>query len=105
MQDGERIILREKFAGKMATQTEKQLQQQADFARTAGSSNMGAAEKVAKNAVHRIKEKAIEFEKELVTGGTYRLFSLSISSSLGNKTVAGSDRSCISSASFGIQII
>jgi hypothetical protein len=28
-----------------------------------------------------------------------------LSSSLGNKTVAGSKRSCISSASFGIQII
>jgi hypothetical protein len=28
-----------------------------------------------------------------------------ISSSLGDKTVAGSDRSCISSASFGIQTI
>jgi hypothetical protein len=28
-----------------------------------------------------------------------------VSSSLGDKTVAGSDRSCISSASFGIQII
>ncbi len=33
------------------------------------------------------------------------IFYLAVSSSLGNKTVSGSDRSCISSASFGIQII
>jgi hypothetical protein len=33
------------------------------------------------------------------------MVAMMLSSSLGDKTVAGSDRSCISSASFGIQII
>jgi hypothetical protein len=62
----------------MAMQMEKQLQQQAVLARKATSSNVGAVEKVAKNAVQRIEDKGIEFDKELVTGGRYHLFSLSI---------------------------
>ena len=73
MQDGERVILREKFAGKMAIQTEKQLQQQAVLARTAASNSVGAAEKAAEKAVQRIEDKAFEFEKELVTDGTFHL--------------------------------
>jgi hypothetical protein len=36
---------------------------------------------------------------------TLRIMSEALSSSLGNQTIAGSDRSDISSASFGIQII
>lgn len=47
---GEKIVLREKFAGKMAIQTEKQLQQQAVLARTAATNSIqgevGVAEKV-----------------------------------------------------------
>jgi violaxanthin de-epoxidase len=73
MQDGERVILREKFAGKMAIQTEKQLQQQAVLARTAASNSVGAAEKAAEKAVQSIEDKAVEFEKELVADGTSRL--------------------------------
>ncbi len=76
MQDGERIILREKLAGKMAIQTEKQLHQQALLARTATSSNLGVVEKAARNALQRIEHKAVEFKKELVMSGTYNLFSL-----------------------------
>jgi violaxanthin de-epoxidase len=72
MQDGERVILREKFAGKMAIQTEKQLQQQAVLARTAASNSVGAAEKAAEKAVQSIEDKAGEFEKELVADGTSR---------------------------------
>ncbi len=44
MQDSERVILREKFASKMAIQMEKQLQQQTVLARTAVSSDMGAVD-------------------------------------------------------------
>jgi len=73
MQDGERVILREKFAGKMAIQTEKQLQQQAVLARTAASNSVGAAEKAAEKAVQSIEDKAVEFEKELVADGMSHL--------------------------------
>jgi hypothetical protein len=78
MQDGKRVILREKFDGKMAIQMEKQLQQQAVLARMAVSSNVGAVEKAAENAVQRIKDKAIKFKKKLVMGGTHCLFSLRV---------------------------
>jgi len=77
MQDGERVILREKFAGKMAIQTEKQLQQQAVLARTAASNSVGVAEKAAEKAVQRIEDKAIEFEKELVADGTCLILDVS----------------------------
>ena len=47
---GEQLVLREKFAGKVAIQTEKQLQQQAVLARTAATNSIqgevGVAEKV-----------------------------------------------------------
>lgn len=65
MDKGESIALKEKFAGKMAIQTEKQLQQQAVLARTAASSEVGSVEKGAEKALQRIEDKAVEFEKEL----------------------------------------
>jgi len=63
---GEEVILREKFAGKMAIQTEKQIQQQAVLARTAATNTLKTEEKVVENAFKNIEEKAILFEKELV---------------------------------------
>merc|ERR1712127_742910 len=62
---GESVVLREKFAGKMAIQTEKQLQQQAVLARTAASNEVGTVEKSAEKALQRIEDKAVQFEKEL----------------------------------------
>lgn len=70
MQDGERVILREKFAGKMAIQTEKQLQQQAVLVRTATLQSLDMTEKTAEKAVQNIEEKAVLFEKELAMDGT-----------------------------------
>ena len=70
LKEGEEIILREKFAGKMAIQTEKQLQQQAVLARTAATNEVGVAEKAAEKALQRIVEKALQFEKELAQDGT-----------------------------------
>jgi violaxanthin de-epoxidase len=72
MQDDERILLREKFAGKAVIQTEKQLRQQAVLARTAATNTVGGVEKVAEKAVKTIEDKAVGFEKELVTDGTSR---------------------------------
>ena len=66
LEKGEEVVLREKFAGKMAIQTEKQLQQQAVLARTAASNTISAEEKVLENAFKKIEEKAVQFEKELV---------------------------------------
>lgn len=71
LKKGEEIILREKFAGKMAIQTEKQLQQQAVLARTAATNEVGVAEKAAEKALQRIEEKALQFEKELAQDGTW----------------------------------
>ena len=65
LEKGEEVILREKFAGKMAIQTEKQLQQQAVLARTAASNEVGEAEKAAEKAVKKIEDKAVQFEQEL----------------------------------------
>ena len=65
LEKGEEVILREKFAGKMAIQTEKQLQQQAVLARTAASNEVGVAEKAAEKAVKKIEDKAVQFEQEL----------------------------------------
>ncbi|KAL3807919.1 hypothetical protein ACHAXA_000358 [Cyclostephanos tholiformis] len=67
MRDDERIMLREKFAGKAVIQTEKQLQQQAVLARTAAVNSVGGVEQVAEKALKKIEDKAVEFEKELVT--------------------------------------
>ena len=71
MQDGERVILREKFAGKMALQTEKQLQQQAVLVRTATVQSLDMTEKTAEKAIQKIEEKAVLFEKELAMDGTF----------------------------------
>jgi len=65
MDKGEQVALREKFAGKLAITTEKQLQQQAVMARSAASNEVGMVEKSAGKAVQRIEDRAIEFEKEL----------------------------------------
>mmetsp|Transcript_7037 Transcript_7037/g.13108 ORF Transcript_7037/g.13108 Transcript_7037/m.13108 type:complete len:484 (-) Transcript_7037:147-1598(-) len=65
LEKGESIALKEKFAGKMAIQTEKQLQQQAVLARTAASNEVGSVEKSAGKALVRIEDKALEFEQEL----------------------------------------
>jgi len=65
MEKGEEIILKEKFAGKIAIQTEKQLQQQAVMARTAASNEVGVVEKSAEKAVLRIGNSALQLEKEL----------------------------------------
>lgn len=65
LEGGERVVLREKFAGNMAIQTEKQLQQQAVLARTAASNEVGVVEKGAAKALQRIEDKAVLFEKEL----------------------------------------
>merc|ERR1712127_196513 len=62
---GEEVVLREKFAGKMAIQTEKQLQQQAVLARTAAGNEGGTVEKSAEKALQRIEDKALQFEQEL----------------------------------------
>lgn len=66
LEKGEEILLREKFAGKMAIQTERQLQQQAVMARTAAVNDVGRAEKSAERALERLERKAVQFEKELV---------------------------------------
>ena len=71
LQDGERVILREKFAGKMAIQTEKQLQQQAVLVRTATLQSLDMTEKTAEKAIQKIEEKAVLFEKELAMDGTF----------------------------------
>mmetsp|Transcript_32726 Transcript_32726/g.68820 ORF Transcript_32726/g.68820 Transcript_32726/m.68820 type:complete len:485 (+) Transcript_32726:91-1545(+) len=67
MDKGEEVVLREKFAGKMAIQTEKQLQQQAVMARTAASNEVGVVEKSAESAVQRIEESALQLEQELAS--------------------------------------
>ena len=66
LEKGEEIILREKFAGKMAIQTEKQLQQQAVLARTAAANEAGTIEKGAENALQVIEDDALKLERELV---------------------------------------
>ena len=66
LEKGEEVILREKFAGKMAIQTEQQLQQQAVLARTAAVNTLQQEEKVVEKAFQNIEEKALSFEKELV---------------------------------------
>lgn len=66
LEKGEEVILREKFAGKMAIQTEQQLQQQAVLARTAAVNTLKEEEKVVEKAFQNIEEKALSFEKELV---------------------------------------
>lgn len=66
LEKGEEVILREKFAGKMAIQTEQQLQQQAVLARSAAVNTLKSEEKVVENALKTIEEKAVVFEKELV---------------------------------------
>ena len=66
LEKGEEVILREKFAGKMAIQTEKQLQQQAVLARTAAANTIKSEEKVVEKAFKSIEDKAVAFEKELV---------------------------------------
>jgi len=58
MDKGEQVVLREKFAGKMAIQTEKQLQQQAVMARTAAVNEVTSVEKTAEKAL-------VQFEQEL----------------------------------------
>jgi len=63
---GEQVLLREKFAGKIVIQTEKQLQQQAVLARTAAKNEVGTIEKSAEKAVKRIEDGALKFEKELI---------------------------------------
>jgi len=69
LEKGEEVVLREKFAGKMAIQTERQLQQQAVMARTAASNEVGSLEKSAEKALLRIEDKAVQFEKELAKDG------------------------------------
>lgn len=66
LEKGEEVVLREKFAGKMAIQTEQQLQQQAVIARSAAVNTLKSEEKVVGNALKSIEEKAVVFEKELV---------------------------------------
>ena len=70
LEKGEEIILREKFAGKMAIQTEKQLQQQAVLARTAASNvvntEVTAAEKAIVDFEKEIAKDVISVEKEIV---------------------------------------
>jgi len=65
LEKGEAVVLREKFAGKMAIQTEKQLQQQAVMARTAAANEIGTVESVAGKDLKKIEGTAVNFEKEL----------------------------------------
>ena len=65
MEKGEAVVLREKFAGKMAIQTEKQLQQQAVMARTAAGSKAGGVEKEAEKDLKLLEDDLVLFEKEL----------------------------------------
>ena len=71
LEKGEEVVLREKFAGKMAIQTEKQLQQQAVLARTAASNEVGTVEKVAEKALKTIEDDAVKLEQELAKDGMY----------------------------------
>ncbi|KAL3799714.1 LOW QUALITY PROTEIN: hypothetical protein HJC23_010364 [Cyclotella cryptica] len=57
LEEGEEVILRQKFAGKMAIQTEQQIQQQAVLARTAATNSIQAEERVVENALKKIEEK------------------------------------------------
>eukprot|EP00970_Alexandrium_tamarense_P000931 scaffold106_cov209-Alexandrium_tamarense.AAC.12 len=66
LEKGEEVVLREKFAGKMAIQTEKQLQQQAVLARTAASNTVKGEVTAVEKSLQKIEEKALAFEKELM---------------------------------------
>jgi len=73
LEKGEAVVLREKFAGKMAIQTEKQLQQQAVMARTAAANEIGTVESVAGKDLKKIEGTAVNFEKELAKDGKFVL--------------------------------
>jgi len=73
MEKGEGLLLKEQFAGKMAIQTEKQLQQQAAIASRNAANSIKAKEiylndelTQAEKAVQILEKKALEFENEFV---------------------------------------
>lgn len=73
LEKGEEVLLREKFAGKMAIQTEEQLQQQAVLARKNAVNAVKAQELFLEDEVTQVEKafitlekKAVEFEKEIV---------------------------------------
>ena len=66
MDKGEALLLREKFAGKVAIQTEEQLQAQATMAARMATNSVLAEEKQVEKAVENLEKVAETFEKELV---------------------------------------
>ena len=66
MDNGEALLLREKFAGKVAIQTEEQLQAQATMAARMATNSVLAEEKQVEKAVENLEKVAETFEKELV---------------------------------------
>jgi violaxanthin de-epoxidase len=66
MEKGEALVLREKFAGKMAIQTEQQLQAQATMAARMASNTVQDESRVALKALKALESKAEQFEQEIV---------------------------------------
>lgn len=66
IKNGEALVLRSKFAGKMAIQTEQQLQAQATMAARMAGSTVLDETSVAKQALEELEQKAGLFEQEIV---------------------------------------
>jgi len=66
MENGEALVLREKFAGKMAIQTEQQLQAQATMAARMAGKTVQDESQVAQKALQALEQKAEQFEQEIV---------------------------------------
>ena len=65
MEKGEAIKLREQFAGKMAIQTEQQLQAQATMAARMAGTAVKSEEQVAEKALVELEKQAEQFEKSI----------------------------------------
>ena len=63
---GEKVLLREKFAGKVALQTEKQLAAQATRLRSNAVQELSKDTNVIEKAIETLEEKTQQFEEEVV---------------------------------------
>jgi len=64
--DGEKVLLREQFAGKAAIQTEEQIQAAAVRARGNAVNSVKGEIREAERAIENLEKKAVDFEKEIV---------------------------------------
>jgi len=64
--DGEKVLLREQFAGKAAIQTEEQIQAAAVRARGNAVNSVKGELGLAEKAIEGLEKKAVDFEKEIV---------------------------------------